>query len=150
MGRGYFNWYPAQAKNKEEVIQAMKWKHDELRREMAFFDEGLKKIAGLKEKDFYKLRRNNEGEREMHLFVQCWKFGRDHVEFRVFARDYEELDLHIEEAVSYAWNWDWESKPVDPKDAVMYVSWPFKTKYFEKLLKGKYKCQSSTTQIDQP
>lgn len=137
----HFDWYPAQAHTKDEVIKAIKKKQHELEREQTFFREGLRKIDSLEEKAFYILTYQGE----INFFVQCLKFGRDHVEFRVFAADLslEKIQaktsiIRVPDHMSLAWSWDWETKAADEKDAVLYVSWEHKSRWFEKLLKGKY------------
>ena len=125
--------YPPQAKTRDQVIKAMQKKKADLFREIAFFDEGLRKIQGLQEKDFYEL--NYRGEAT--YLVQCWKFGRDHVEFRIFTRDREAGEVNDKKSLN--WNWDWETTPVDPKNATLYMNHKFKTEHYDKLLKGKYR-----------
>jgi hypothetical protein len=82
-GIGGFPCYDVQAKTRDQVIEAIRKKKIELHREIAFFDEGLRKIQGLQKRDFYELDYRGEAI----FLVQCWKFGRDHVEFRVFTHD---------------------------------------------------------------
>jgi hypothetical protein len=129
----YPNFKP-QAHTRDEVIQAIQKKKHELNNEIAFFDMGLQKIQSLQEGSFYELNLKEDAI----FFVQCRKFGRDHVEFRILScdKDYAK-SRHPEAKLSLPWNWNWETKQVDPKDAVLYVGHSIKTKHFEKLLKGK-------------
>lgn len=83
-GIGGFPYYPAQAHTKDEVVKAIHKKQEELKRELSFFDDGLRKIASLEEKAFYELTYLGE----MTFFVQCWKFGRDHAEFRILSSSF--------------------------------------------------------------
>lgn len=122
-----------EAKTRDQVIQAMKKKKKDLFLEIAFFDEGLRKIQGLKERDFYELDYRGEAI----FLVQCWKFGRDHVEFRIFTRSRKAGKIN--DNMSLAWHWDWETTPVDPKNATLYVNHGFKTEHYDKLLKGTYR-----------
>lgn len=120
-----------QAKTREQVIGAMQKKKNDLFAEIAFYDAGLCKIQGLQERNFYELKRGDQT-----FLVQCWKFGRDHVEFRVFTRDTD--SKKIIDKMSLSWMWEWSTIPVDPKNASLYVNHGFKTIHYEKLLKGKY------------
>ena len=124
--------YKPQAKTREQVVKAMVNKREDLLREVSFYDEGLKKIHCLQERDFYELKKNG-----IIFFVQCWKFGRDHVEFRIFTCE-KELGIPGKDHISLYWNWEWSTTPVDHKNAALYVSHVAKTPHFEKLLKGSY------------
>jgi len=128
--------YPPQAKTRDQVVKAMQKKKHELNNEIAFFDIGLRKIQGLKEGSFYEL----DYREEAIFFVECRKFGRDHVEFRILTcnKDYAK-SRHPEAKLSVIWHWDWETTPVDAKNAALYVDHVVKTKHFDKILKGTYR-----------
>ena len=128
------------ANGKDEVLKAMYKKRDELQREVSFYDDGLRKIANLKEGSFYELLYHNETT----FFVQCRKLGRDHTEFWVLTCELtsEQVEhahaiFRNKEHLSLMWQWVWETKPVDPKDAHLYVSHGWKTNRYLKLLKGE-------------
>jgi hypothetical protein len=132
-GIGGFPCYDVQAKTREQVIKAMLKKKDDLTFEVAFYDAGLKKIKNLSERTFYELTFNG------NLFlVQCWKFGRDHVEFRIFTCE-KELGNPGKDHISLSWNWEWKATPVDSMNAVLYVNHMAKTPHFDKLLQGTYR-----------
>ncbi len=132
-GIGGFPCYPVQAKTRTEVIEAMQKKKSELNLEIGFYDTGLRKIQGLVERGFYEV-----SYREGNYLAQCWKFGRDHVEFRIFTCTYDS-DKFRAGKMSLMWNWEWETTPVDLKNAALYVAHQCKNENFEKLLKGKYR-----------
>jgi hypothetical protein len=131
-----FPSYPPQAKTRTEVVEALQKKKRELNNEIAFFDIGLRKIQGLQEGSFYELAYREEAT----FFVQCRKFGRDHVEFRILTcnKDYAK-SRHPDAKLSLIWHWEWETTPVDVKNAVLYISHAVKTKHYDNLLKGKYR-----------
>jgi hypothetical protein len=142
--------FKPQAHTKQECFQAMLKKKEELLREIAFFDKGLLKIDGLKEGDFYELTYSREYPNPAYshtikMFVQCRAFGRDHVEFRLLACDMPENKFRESYSalikatgnISFSWSWDWGTKLVEAKNAVLYVGWPWITKHYEKLVKGE-------------
>jgi hypothetical protein len=134
-----FNWYPSQAKDKEGVIQAIQKKQKELLNEMSFYEAGLRKIEGLEEEALYDLTLENK-----HYLVQCKQFRRDTVHFRILASDLPQFEvrnlLGDMITLSYTWNQGWETTPItDPKQALTFIGCPWKTLYFEKLLKGELK-----------
>ena len=141
-----YNWYQPQAKTRDQVIGAMVKKRRELLIDVKSYDAGLQKIERLHEKQFYEVIRTgdpywNNGVklpgRIITYFTQCWKFGRDHVEFRVFACDdpdkpSDKLSLH--------WESNWQAiHLIYPTTAPLYLHMPFKSSHYTRLLQGKIK-----------
>lgn len=143
-----FPSYPSQAKTKDECIQAMTGKIKEFKNEIKFFEIGLEQIKNLEEKKFYEVIHTG-----ITFFAQCWKFGRDHVEFRILSCNisYDQAKaktsriLGDQKSMSLYWNNDFATTPVD---AMIYgtlcINHEWKTDYYEKLLKGKYLCPKSS------
>lgn len=140
-----YNWYKPQAKTRDQVIGAMTKKRRELLIEAQSYDTGLLKIERLHEKQFYEVIITGDPYwdngvklpgRITTYFTQCWKFGRDHVEFRVFACDQEKPS----DRLSLNWASNWQAIPlIYPKSASLYLHMPFKSSHYTRLLKGKIK-----------
>ena len=139
-----YNWYKPQANTRDLVIAAMDKKRIDLRKEAEVYDLGLQKIERLHEKQFYEVLRTGDPYwdngvklpgRVTTYFTQCWKFGRDHVEFRVFACDQE----NPSDKLSLHWNSNWQAIPLTYKTASLYLHMPFKSSHFTRLIQGKIK-----------
>jgi hypothetical protein len=139
-----YNWYPPQAKTRDQVIGAMVKKRRDLLKEAKTYDAGLQKIERLHEKQFYEILITGDpywsgGKalpgRVTTYFTQCWKFGRDHVEFRVFASDQENPSNRL----SLHWASNWQAIPLIYMSASLYLHMPYKSSYYTRLLQGKIK-----------
>jgi hypothetical protein len=124
-----------QAKTRGQVIGAMVKKRRDLLKEAETYDAGLQKIERLHEKQFYEVLITGD-RRVITYFTQCWKFGRDHVEFRVFASDQEKPSNRL----SLHWASNWQAIPlIYPMSTSLYIYLPYKSSYYTRLLQGKIK-----------
>lgn len=141
----YQQWYKPQATTRDQVIMAMIKKRRDLLKEAETYDTGLQKIERLHEKSFYEVLITGDPYwdngiklpgRVTTYFTQCWKFGRDHVEFRVFASDQEKPSNRL----SLHWASNWQAiHLIYPTSAPIYIYLPYKSSYYTRLLQGKIK-----------
>jgi len=115
-------------RDKEEITRCQL----KLSNDKEFYCKGRRWLEELELKTLYILTINYKYDKIQEFLVQCWSYGRDHVEFRFFAGD-----ISFREYVSFGWNKDFQVRPASIKDAPLFVSSSYKSPSYEKLLKGK-------------
>ena len=140
---GHYTWYRSTTRGHDDALKAIEGKIGSLRQEIKFFEQGLEKVSGLHEKQYYEIHHKlvyPTRTIEFDMFVQCHDIGRDHVRFDVLASTTVE-DLpskSITETGSWSASWgnEWTYKPADPMEvAIKYVACPYKSTKFAKLFK---------------
>ena len=124
----YYSKY-GKAIGKAEVTKRIESKIAEYQNGLLIYERALKLIAEFEEGLFYVVTYD-----EYEYFVQCKELGRDRALFRVYAFSGESKETG--DTLSLYWNQIRKVTPADPKDAPLYISWPTKTKRYDKLLKG--------------
>lgn len=67
-------------------------------------------------------------------FVQCKAILKSRIHFKIIASTETDPEFAHTEILTLRKAWDWTSKRVSPKDALLYIGFPTKTKAYDKLL----------------
>ena len=123
--------------NKSDVVKAMEDKRRGALKEVVWYDRGLEKIKQIELGALYEVSVEGSvstGGRYGTL-IRCMELGRDRMLGRVLA---SEVELSVSDACTkgYWWGDTWTVKPVLLEELPCYVSWKFKTKWWDKALKG--------------
>lgn len=147
--RGLSYTSPNRTVAKNEIIQRMEDRLEEASTLREYYINGLEMIKDLNEGSYYVLWLNdyNPGPlrgTDFEMLVQCKTLGRDRSLFSILAstRPLKATNtnwgVRENDNISLTWDinlWGIKSQPDIPRDLPLYVSWPYKTKLFEKLLK---------------
>ena len=146
-GLSYTSRNRAVAKN--ETIQHMEDKLEEASTLREYYIQGLKMIKDLNEGSYYILwlKDYNPGPHrgnDFELLVQCKTLGRDRSLFSILTSTRPlratstRWGVKENDNISLTWDitlWGIQNRPDIPRDLPLYISWPHKTRLFEKLLK---------------